>query len=602
MLPRLSRSLLVKRTIYTTFSFGAAYLADTELNASAVTRNLRTLWTCALISADYKLNFTPEHADRIPAIHQRVADRMYDLFTSNGGLYIKIGQAIGANAALMPAPFQQKFARLFDDAPQIPYRTVARVFQREFKKSPQELFAYFDEEAVASASVAQVHKARTWDGEWVAVKVQKPDVGRQIGYDLMAFRAVMWAFEKWVFDLPVYFAVDFISAHLRAELDFIAEASNSQRTASLIALEPRLAGKVHIPKVYPEYSTKRVLTAEWIDGVRLSDRDALARVVGEKVPERSGGMFADTEHKQRRNGVPESMRDVELFSAQMFDWGFVHCDPHPGNIIIRARPASSSSFFSLPSSLLSKSVLRDPELVLLDHGLYVTIRPHVKRQYASLWRALLSSDWDTIRNVTESWGVGEAGLFASAVLMRPVRMKRTGNGSSPHAEKDSGANGTTGDAGAELDAYEQSVRMKERLKRFLVDTDKMPKELIFLGRNMRIVQGNNQSLGSPVNRIKITAYWASRSLVTSNGRTPTTRTSLRAWWAQLDARELWQDVVFRTVMFSLDVVFLVSKLRQRVRALLGLANGGFEDELERSVRGFTRSAFGVEVGPEAFEG
>lgn len=132
-------------------------------------------------------------------------------------------------------------------------------------------------------------------------------------------------------------------------------------------------------------------------------------------------------------------------------------------------------------------MLRDPELVLLDHGLYVTIRPDVKRQYASFWRALLSSDWDTIRNVTESWGIGEAGLFASAVLMRPVKMGGTASGSSPHAEKGIRANGATSDAGSELNAYEQSVRMKERLKRFLVDTDKMPKELIFLGRNMRCV-------------------------------------------------------------------------------------------------------------------
>lgn len=598
MLLRLSRSRLAKRTVYTTFGLGAAYLADTELNASAVTRNLRTLWTCALISADYKLNFTPEHADRIPAIHQRVADRMYDLFTSNGGLYIKIGQAIGANAALMPAPFQQKFARLFDDAPQIPYPTIARVFQREFNKSPQELFAYFDENAVASASVAQVHKARTWDGDWVAVKVQKPDVGRQTIYDLMAFRAVMWAFEKWVFDLPVYFAVDFISSHLHAELDFISEASNAQRTASLIASEPRLVGKVHIPKVYPELSTKRVLTAEWIDGVRLSDREALGRVVGEKLPEKGGGMFADTVHEEKKNGIPESMNHVklkggmhaimhtmvELFSAQMFDWGFVHCDPHPGNIIIRARPGSSSS-----SKTSLKPVLRDPQLVLLDHGLYVTIRPTVKRQYASLWRALLTSDWDTIRNVTESWGVGEAGLFASAILMRPVKIGQA-NGSSSRAEK------ANEDPGKEPNAYEQSVRMKERLKRFLVDTDKMPKELIFLGRNMRIVQGNNQSLGSPVNRIKITAYWASRSLVMTHER------SSQAWWVRFDTRELWRDLLFRTAMFSLDVVFWVSKIRQRVRALLGLTNGGFEDELERSVRGFARSTFGVEVGPGAFEG
>jgi aarF domain-containing kinase len=106
-------------------------------------------------------------------------------------------------------------------------------------------------------------------------------------------------------------SVDFISTHLRAELDFIAEASNAQRTASLIASEPRLVGKVHIPKVYPEYSTKRVLTAEWIDGVRLSDREALGRVVGEELLEKSGGMFADTAH-EKKNGIPESMYHVKL--------------------------------------------------------------------------------------------------------------------------------------------------------------------------------------------------------------------------------------------------------------------------------------------------
>lgn len=72
-------------------------MADQTFNASAISRNFRTLWTCAIISADYKINFTPEHADRIPQIHQRVADRMYDLFTKNGGLYIKIGKYLVGN-------------------------------------------------------------------------------------------------------------------------------------------------------------------------------------------------------------------------------------------------------------------------------------------------------------------------------------------------------------------------------------------------------------------------------------------------------------------------------------------------------------------------
>src|ERR1700733_876060 len=89
--PRGSRlRIYARRTGYFIIGMGGVYLADLTFNASAISRNFRTLWTCAIISADYKINFTPEHADRIPQIHQRVADRMYDLFTKNGGLYIKI--------------------------------------------------------------------------------------------------------------------------------------------------------------------------------------------------------------------------------------------------------------------------------------------------------------------------------------------------------------------------------------------------------------------------------------------------------------------------------------------------------------------------------
>jgi len=163
-----------------------------------------------MITLDYKLNFTPEKSDQIPELHERVAERVYNLLTSNGGLYIKIGQAIGANAAVLPKPMQVKFASLFDDAPQIPYSVVHKVFVSELGKPPSGpggVFEFFDEKAVASASIAQVHKAKTWDGEWVAVKVQKPDVATQMEWDLGAYRAVMWMFENWAFDLPVYFVV-----------------------------------------------------------------------------------------------------------------------------------------------------------------------------------------------------------------------------------------------------------------------------------------------------------------------------------------------------------------------------------------------------------
>ena len=115
---------------------------------------------------------------------------------------------------------QVKFASLFDDAPQIPYSDVRDVFVQELGRPPDGpggVFEIFEEQAVASASIAQVHKAKLWprigkDGkpepeQWVAVKVQKPDVSKQVEFDLAAYRAVMWMYENWAFDLPVYFVV-----------------------------------------------------------------------------------------------------------------------------------------------------------------------------------------------------------------------------------------------------------------------------------------------------------------------------------------------------------------------------------------------------------
>ena len=125
----------------------------------------------------------------------------------------RAGQAFANNAALLPRPMQVRFGALFDDAPQVPYAGVAGVLTREFGRPPAGpggVFEVFEERAAASASIAQVHRAklRAEDGGgWVAVKIQKPDVSKQVEWDLGAFRAVMWLYEHWLFHLPVCFAV-----------------------------------------------------------------------------------------------------------------------------------------------------------------------------------------------------------------------------------------------------------------------------------------------------------------------------------------------------------------------------------------------------------
>ena len=169
----------------------------------------------------------------------------------------------------------------------------------------------------------------------------------------------------WWFDLPLYSLVPYISERLMLETDFVNEADNSVQMANFVAGEPRLRGRVYIPEVYRDLSSKRILTTEWIEGVRLVDRQALtATWVGgpngspgvngkplsppSSIPWNNGTGLLKPERDEWRGrsgkgGLGLSLKDVmttmvDLFSAQMFLWGLVHCDPHPGNIFIRRKP------------------------------------------------------------------------------------------------------------------------------------------------------------------------------------------------------------------------------------------------------------------------
>ena len=256
--------------------------------------------------------------------------------------------------------------------------------------------------------------------------------------------------------------LDFIADHLRRELDFEQEANNATATAKLILEEPRLRGKVYIPQVYKKYTTKKVMTAEWIDGVRMTDRNGVKHLMGESVDGLSESSAANR-FQSLKGGISTVLETmVELFSAQIFEWGWVHCDPHPGNMIVRPHP----------------TIKGVPQLVLLDHGLYVRSTPEFRRQYATLWKSLMTLDLEVLGNVASEWGIGEPKLFASATLMRPI--------SSFNAKNDEEA-AKSEKQFSDMNEYEKNVVTKKRLQNFLVDRDRMPKELVFIGRNLRFV-------------------------------------------------------------------------------------------------------------------
>ncbi|EEP78898.1 conserved hypothetical protein [Uncinocarpus reesii 1704] len=594
----------LRRFIYLTLSLGTIYTVDQYFYASCLTRTARTFALGIIVAIDYKLDFRPDPplASSIAAVHARNAERLSELLRVNGGLYLKIGQAIAMQSAILPPEFQKMFSRMFDDAPQNDWEDVARVIEEDFGKPAEEVFGVsftgepgsgvMERTARASASVAQVHWAKLSDGREVAIKIQKKEIAQQVKWDLWAFKVVTWVYSR-VFDIPFYSLIPFVNERLFLETDFENEADNAERMARFIAAEPRLRNRVYIPKVYRELSSKRVMTAEWIEGARLWDKDTITRPWyggwregspgcygtpldprGTKPAPRPSSYNHSTAEKLKperdhwkgrygRGGLGLSLNEVmktmvDLFSAQMFLWGWLHCDPHPGNWFVRRKPNGKA------------------ELVLLDHGLYVHMEPSFRHQYARLWKALLTFDNKSISGIVKEWGVNNADLFASATLLRPYQggEKTTSKALEGLSKKER----------AKLQ-YEMQQAMRQAAREFLGDETKWPRELIFISRNMRIVQANNQFLGSPVNRIKIMGIWASRALVES----PDLPLSEKI-------KNYGRHIVFKFVLLSSDVFFYFYKIRQ----ILGLG-GGMEDELEAQMKHMARD-MGVELSQPVFEG
>lgn len=189
-----------RRLLYLAGGIGLLYVIDKQYYASSLTRSTRTFGLGLVVAIDYKINFRPHPplAESIAALHHRNAERLFELLRNNGGLYLKIGQAIAMQSAILPPEFQKMFAKMFDDAPQNTWKEVEQVIREDFGKSPEEVFGVsfagdagmgmMERKARASASVAQVHWARLKDGREVAIKIQKREIASQVGWDLWTFK------------------------------------------------------------------------------------------------------------------------------------------------------------------------------------------------------------------------------------------------------------------------------------------------------------------------------------------------------------------------------------------------------------------------------
>ena len=243
--------------------------------------------------------------------HRRNAARVERTILELNGLFIKVGQLISILTNFLPEEFRNGLERLQDQVPTRPLVQIVDRIRMEFGREPEELFAWFDPEPIASASLAQVHEALLKDGRRVAVKVQHADIEEIVRLDLTAIRRILGIVQLFtrVRGLESYHSE--IREMILEELDFTREAAHIDEIAAHFADDPM----VGFPTVVREFSTGRILTTHFIEGTKVTDVVALE----------SQGID--------RTALAE--RILTAYCQMIFIDGVYHADPHPGNLLVR---------------------------------------------------------------------------------------------------------------------------------------------------------------------------------------------------------------------------------------------------------------------------
>ncbi|KYZ76164.1 ABC transporter [Anaerosporomusa subterranea] len=291
-----------------------------------------------------------------------VGERIRLVFQQLGPTYVKLGQIASTRPDLLPPEIIGELEKLQDKVPGFPFEEVRSVLRAELGGTLEEIFQYFEPEPLAAASIGQVHQAVLKTGETVAVKIQRPNIATDIETDLeilyelasLAERRFNWAETYQLVDM-----IDEFAKALRNELDYTSEARNAEKISKQFINNPM----IYVPKVYWDYSTPKVLTAEYIEGIKISQSEQL--------------------EQQGYNLSLLAERFAKAIFQQIFMEGFFHGDPHPGNVVV------------LPGEIIA----------FLDFGMVGRLSPEMKYNLASLIIGLMRQDSDDLTKTILRMGI-----------------------------------------------------------------------------------------------------------------------------------------------------------------------------------------------------
>jgi len=280
-------------------------------------------------------------------------ERLRMLLESLGPTFIKIGQLAAGRPDLIPPEFLIELEKLQDRVEAIPYTIIKNLVEENFRRKLEDVFTSFDPLPLASASIAQVHTARTLSGEDVIVKIQKPDVERILNKDFEILILIAELAESTFQELRPFHIVNIVKEFRRLilqEIDFQRESQNIKRYRENFSSSDFLV----IPRVFDEYSSKKIITLERIQGFRITEVDQYAR-------------YNIDPNVVLKKGLDHHMQSLMVY-------GLFHADPHGGNML----------------------VMHDGRLALLDFGSVGWLSPRSRNSLINLFLALVSEDYEAL--------------------------------------------------------------------------------------------------------------------------------------------------------------------------------------------------------------
>ncbi|KAL4572606.1 hypothetical protein LXL04_019386 [Taraxacum kok-saghyz] len=478
------------------------YYITTSLNGAV--RSSRSLYTITANVVDYKCSLqglspdTDQYRTILSEVHLRSAKRILNLCEINQGFYIKAGQFV-ASMRQVPKEYSSTLASLQDQAVPCSFEAIKEVLISNLGSDLNKIFVSIDEQPIAAASIAQVHRALLKDHQEVVLKVQYPGLKDRMRMDIatMSFlsKCVTWFFPEYRFQ----WMVSEFSEVIALELDFIQEARNSVRTA----INFKHSSRIRVPDVFQELTTSQVLTMQYCKGRRVDDLEYI-----------------------REMGIdPKKVAKVlvEAFAEMIFVHGFVHGDPHPGNILVSSDEKQGFS------------------LVLLDHGIYKSLDEEFRVNYCQLWKALILLDSHKIQQVGQHFGIGKYAKYLPLIFTG-----RTINRDSKAALGD----GMSVEEKTNLKQEVKSLTMGD-ISEFM---ESLPSQFLTVLRTDALIRSLTSKLGAPQRmRLLVYANFAFNGL--SSNPDLDSQFALRAVWNRIMSR-----VNYVQVRFLLGLLQLLSWL------------------------------------------